>query len=190
MQTRFKILLSSLLIWGFVFIACTSAKRKMEAVRVLRVSYSSIQDMEVVISAGATLEQYSQRLTDALLKFKDSNCVQAAAGLSNSDQQALVTNACQHLTKAMAAYTQAKAFFGDTRKTDMDASENGNNYFLQQQYDDVHALFPSLAESPVVSDDPYNGKAYWKSDMLQALWKVAAQETQIAKSQIEQLERM
>jgi uncharacterized OsmC-like protein len=60
---------------------CTSSKKiaRAEGLATLQHMRSAVQDMDIVVSAGATKDEYSKRLTDALLKFgdRDVGCKQA-----------------------------------------------------------------------------------------------------------------
>ena len=176
--------------------ACTSSKRKEEEVAALRNSYAPVQDMEIVVSGGVNLYQYSERLTDALLKFKNSEdgCKQAAAKFEDQNQKALAAGVCQHLGTAMDAYISAKEFFGDTHKTDLDPFTD-ENMFGEKTYEDLRNRFPGLEEIQVGIDYSSTpslqlGKFYWRGDMLQALWRLANRERQTAKSQMDQLSQM
>jgi hypothetical protein len=166
--------------------ACTSGKKKDEAIVSLRNSYSPVQDMEVVVSAGVTLDQYSQRLTDALLKFKSSEdgCRRASTKFSDSNQQALAAGVCQHLGSAMDAYTMAKEYFGPK----YDPSSGLEIRTLgEEDYAKAMERFPSLEVLEVAETNQFGYKFYYRSTMLQALWKVARQEADTAKSEMDQL---
>ena len=170
---------------------CTSSKKKEEGVVALRNSYAPVQDMGIVVSGGINLFQYSQRLTDALLKFKNSedSCKQAAAKFEDKSQQALAAEVCRHLDMAMGAYVLAKEYFGS--KYDDPIYPDMEIYWLGQgDYAKVKERFSSLEELPVIDTNESGYKFYARSAMLQALWRLADRECQTAKAQIDQLDQM
>jgi hypothetical protein len=103
---------SGLLVIALVTGCSSSADKNAntEAVTALQRMSSAVQDVEIVVSAGVTKEEYSKRLADALLKFgnPEDSCKLAVAKFSNLDQKALAAQACQHLSKSMAAFVYAK----------------------------------------------------------------------------------
>lgn len=180
-----------ILLLAAVIAGCTPAQKKVDLIAPLRASYAPVHDMEIVVSGGITLDQYSPRVTDALLKFKNSEdgCKQVAVSLSGPSQKAQAVGVCQHLGTAMDAYVAAKDYFGDTHKTDLDPFEPiGKNYIYSDTYANVHTRFPNLDEvSPAGGDASDPNRIYWRGDMLQALWKLANQECQTAKEMIDRL---
>jgi hypothetical protein len=193
MKSTLRSVFDSILLAAVVTTACTSPKKKSEevsaAVSALRNSYSPVQDMEIVVSGGINLFQYSQRLTDALLKFKNSedNCKQAATKFADQSQQALAAEVCQHLGTALDAYILAKEYFGS--KYD-ELAEMEDDTLGQDEYAKVKERFPDLEELPVALTNESGYKFYARSAMLQALWRMASRERQTAKSQIDQLSQM
>lgn len=179
---------SVVLIFGIAFVCCScSRKPNPEALAELQQMSSAVQDMGIVVSAGVTKEQYSQRLTDALLKFgnSDDRCKQVIAKFAKPDQQARAGEICQHLSEAMDAYTYAKEYFGagyDPIDPDFPI------YTLKEEtYTEAKKRFPTLEELPVSETNEAGYKFYRRSAMLQALWKVAGQDAQAAKDLLEKV---
>jgi hypothetical protein len=170
-------------------VGCSSSKRaaKSQAIAELQRKYSAVADMNIVVSAGVTKLEYSGRLTDALLKFgsDDGICSSAVAQLPAKEEQETAAEVCQHLGKAMEAYTDAKEYFGP--KPDPDDTEVLTETLTQQEYDQAKKQFPNLDELPVAETNPAGYKFYARSAMVQALWKVARQETAAAKSGLEKI---
>jgi hypothetical protein len=170
--------------------SCTSGPRRADLIASLRASYAPVHEMEIVVSAGVTLNEYSPRVTDELLKFKstEDSCKEVAVNLSDASLKSQAAQVCQHLSTAMDAYVVAKDYFGDTHETDLDPFEPGKNNVVDgSTYEDLHARFPSIQASPSngVAESP--SSTYWRGDVLQALWKVATQEGQTAKEMIDKL---
>lgn len=199
MRYRLARIPAVVVVLALALVSACSKKEDPEGLVGLHKKYSAVQDMRVVVSGGVNLFQYSQRLTDSLLKFKNSEdtCKQSAAKFSAPGKQALAAEVCRHLDVAVSAYISAKDFFGDTHETDLDPFTD-ENMFGESTYEGLQSRFPGLEEVRVAmdysgSDNPTVsrlGKFYWRSDMLQALWRLADRECQTAKSQIDQLSQM
>ena len=176
----------AVLILGIAFVCCScSRKPNPEALAVLQQMSSAAQDMGIVVSAGATKEQYSERLTDALLKFGNSDyrCKQAIAKFAKPDQQAQAAEICQHLSEAMDAYTYAKEYFGSAYDP---IDPDFPIYTVKEEtYAEVRKRFPTLEELPVSETNETGYKFYRREAMLQALWKVAGQDSEAAKDLLE-----
>ena len=89
----------------FSLIGCSSSDKKAtaEGVAALQKMSLALQDMEIVVSGGVTLDEYSQRLTDAHLKFGSPESLeQVVAKFPKPDQRALATQACQQLALVLA----------------------------------------------------------------------------------------
>ncbi len=183
--------IAGLILFAIVIAACAPTQKKMDSIAPLRASYAPVHDMEIVVSAGVTLDEYSPRVTDALLKFKNAEdvCNQIEMNLSDPNQKAQAAEVCRHLSIAMDAYVAAKDYFGDTHKTDLDPFEEGKNNFIDSSaYVDLRARFPDLEEVPPSNENnPIPNRIYWRGDVLQALWKLANQECQTAKDIIDKL---
>ena len=172
-----------------IAVGCCGCSRKPnpEALAVLQQMSSAVQDMGIVVSAGVTKEQYSQRLTDALLKFgnSDDRCKQVIAKFAKPDQQAQATEICQHLSEAMDAYTYAKEYFGPAYDP---IDPDFPIYTVKEEtYAEARKRFPTLEELPVSETNETGYKFYSREAMLKALWKVAGQDAQAAKDQLEKL---
>jgi hypothetical protein len=143
--------------------------------------------MNIVVSAGVTKLEYSGRLTDALIKFGggDGTCASAVAQLDEKEEQATAVEVCQHLGKAMEAYTDAEEYFGP--KPDPDDTDILTETLKTREYDQVKEQFPNLDELPVAETNPAGDKFYARSAMVQALWKVAREESDLAKNGLERL---
>lgn len=151
---------------------------------------SAVQDMNIVVSAGVTKDEYSRRLTDALLKFgdRDGRCNQAVDKFSEGEQRLTAAGACQHLSRAMDAYTYAKDYIGPT--PDPDDPEILTDTLKEKEYSEAKERFPSLEELPIAETNEHGYKFYPRRAMVQALWKVAGQESEAARSATEKLGQM
>ncbi len=180
-----------IILFAFVIAGCAPTQKNVELVAPLRASYAPVHDMEIVVSGGVTLDEYSPRVTDALLKFKNAEdgCNRIAANLSGSNQKAQAAEVCRHLSIAMDAYVVAKDYFGDTHKTDLDPFEEGKDNFIDSSaYVDLRTRFPGLEEVPPSNENnPIPSRIYWRGDVLQALWKLANHECQAAEEMIDKL---
>ena len=200
MRYRLARISAVVVVLAVALVSACSKKEDPEGLVGLHKKYSAVQDMRVVVSGGVNLFQYSQRLTDSLLKFKNSedNCEQSAAKFSAPGKRALAAEVCRHLDMAMNAYVNSKDFFGDAHETDHEDYFSADYMFGEGTYEELQSRFPGLEEVRVAldytrSDNPTVsriGKVYWKGDMLQALWRLADRECQTAKSQIDQLSQM
>lgn len=160
--------------------AC-SRRANPEALAELRKMSSAVQDMNIVVSAGVTGAEYSQRLTDALIKFGNlgETCKRVVPKFTTLDQQTAATEICRHLGKAMGAYTYAKGYTGPGGYDEYE--------FPEKEYENLKEQFPTLPELDIAETNEAGYKWYHRSDMLQALWKVAGQESQAARELIERL---
>jgi hypothetical protein len=184
---KITFLLTFFLVTGLV--GCTSSKKAARAegmVELQRISVA-VQDMNIIVSAGVTKEEYSKRLTDVLLKIggQDGGCQQAIAKLPQGQQQSTAAEVCQHVSKAMDAYTYAKRYMGPAP----DPFDPGDVIYTltQEEYAIAKQQFPSLEEPPVSETNRDGYKFYRRNAMVQALWKVAGQESQAAQIDLEKL---
>ncbi len=83
--------------------------------------------MNIVVSAGVTKQEYSQRLADALVKVGEleQSAKQMIPKFPKSNQ-AIVGQTYAHLLQSLEAYKVAKDFFGDTHKQDLDPFQSDN----------------------------------------------------------------
>ena len=166
---------------------CGSQKRK-EGMAELQRLQSAVQDMNIVVSAGVTESEFSQRLGDALLKFGDvDQSYSQSISKFPKDEQATASEAFAHLAKSMEAYRMSKSFFGEKKLS----SDFWTSLLYRDEYDQVRKQFPSLSELEVAERVPKDASevSYYRRDMLQALWKVAAEESAKAKELIDKLAR-
>jgi hypothetical protein len=189
MRTAVKVAFEATLILAIGFVGCTSSKSiaRKEGIAELQRMRSAVQDMNIVVSAGVTNVEYSRRLTDALLKFggQDGGCKQAVQKFQDPEQQSFAAEACQPLSTAMIAYTNAKEYVSP--KTDPIDPEFVIYTLPDDEYRKVRETIPTLAELPVSETNQDGYKFYRRRDMVQALWKVAGQEYQLAEAAIEKL---
>lgn len=184
---------SSRLLLVIALVACSSKKTEKiipPGIAELQKMLSTAQDLGTVASVGTNKQQYEQRLTDALLKFgkPEEVCPHAVASLSTQEQKVFASQACQHLSAAMDAFVLAKEYIGPTHdplSPDLEIQTLGQN-----EYAKVRDRIPSLEELPPAETDESGYKVYYRSAMLQALWKVAGQESEAAKGWIERLNHM
>lgn len=157
-----------------------------EALAELQKMSSAVQAMNVVVSVGASEEEYSRRLTDALIKFGnlDETCKRVVPKFATLDQQSTSAEICQHLSKAMSAYVSAKQYMGPGKY--LETIGVWDNLFPENEYVNVREQFPNL-ELPIAETNEEGYKFYDRGAMLQALWKVASRESQAAKELIDKL---
>ncbi len=177
-----------LLVIGFV--GCTSSKARREGLAQLQEMYSAVQDLNIVVSAGVTKDEYSRRLTDALLKFGDRNqvCKQTVAKFPKEEQQSTASDVCQHLNNAMDAYTDAKEYMA--LQHDPDFPDVVSDELTEKEYTKAKAQFPNLEELPIAETNQSGYKFYARSAMVQGLWKVAGRESDGARNTLEELGQM
>jgi len=173
-------------------LGCTSSKKaaRAEGMAELQRISSAVQDMNIIVSAGVTKDEYSKRLTDVLLKIGDQGggCQRAIAKLPQGQQQSTAAEVCQRVSKAMDAYTYAKRYIGPAP----DPFDPGDVIYTltQEEYALAKEQFPSLEEPPVSETNQDGYKFYRRSAMVQALWKVAGQESQAAQTDVEKLNQL
>lgn len=173
--------------------ASQSQQRRKEGVAELRKIQTAVHGISILVSAGISQQEYSRRLGDVLLEIGDlDQSIKQTLPKIPQEEQLNVKAAYAHLSKSIEAYQAAKDFFGDTHKTDLDPFEGGHNLFDEQTYRNLRSRFPRLGDTELAVD--YKGvaglgKLYWKGEMLQALWLVAAEEEAAAKTLIEAMEQ-
>ncbi len=186
MRRAVSIVFEATLVLVIGFVGCTSSKKiaRTEGMEELQRMRSAVQDVNIVVSAGVTRDEYSKRLTDALLKFGDreGGCKQAIAKFPEGEQQSTAGQVCQHLSKAMDAYTYAKGYIG-TEPDGFTATVS------EKKYAEAKEQFPNMEDLPVV-DTPGGYEWYRRRDMVQGLWEVAGQEFQLAQAGIAKLTQM
>lgn len=163
--------------------------RRQQGVAELRRVGSAVGDMRIVVSAGVNQQEFSRRLTDSSIKIGDlQQSMNRAFALFPEKDKPTVAEAYQHMAKAMDAYTKSKEFFGDTHTEDLDPFRD-HNMFGGSRYESLRREFPNLEELKEGLRQSISGEEvfYWRGDMLEALWKVAAEEDERAKALIDQL---
>jgi len=153
---------------------CGSRKHN-EGIAELRRVESAIREMRIVVSAGTNQQEFSRRLTDSLIKIGDlQQSLIRTTGMFPEKDKPTVAEAYQHLAKATDAYTKSKDFLG------------GELTEESYRYESLRKEFPNLAEIKEVVR--FQGEVYYsRADMVQGLWKVAAEEIDRAKALIDQL---
>lgn len=181
---------SLFLVIGLVGCSFSKNATRVEGMAELQRMSSAVQDLHIVVSAGVTKDEYSKRLTDALLKFgdRDGGCRLAVAKFPDGGQQSTATEVCQHLSMAMDAYTLAKDYIGP--KPDPIDPDYLLYTLTEKEYADAKQQFPSLEELPVAETNENGYKFYHRSEMVQGLWKVAVQESEVAKTGMDKLAQM
>lgn len=180
------LLLLSLLLIG----SCgASERKKKEGVAELKKKEATLSGLGILVSAGISQQEYSTRIGDALLAIGDLNqSMEETLPKFGVPEQNTTRAVYAHLSNSLAAYNSAKDFFGDTHKTDLDPFEGGG-LFSEETYKDLLNRFPNLDyKSRAEADGWWNGY-YWKSYMLQALWKVAGEEDTEAKRLISTIDQ-
>jgi hypothetical protein len=187
---RIAFQLTLFLVFGLM--SCTSSKKmaRAKAVTELQQMQSAVQDMNIVVSAGVTKDEYSKRLTDALLKFGDrgGGCKQIVAKFPEEEQQSAASDVCQSLDNAMDAYTDAKEYMG--LEHDHDFPDVVSDELTEKEYEAAKAHFPNLEELPIAETNQNGYKFYARSAMVQGLWKVAGQESERARNAVGKLAQM
>ncbi|MGA8408567.1 MAG: hypothetical protein WB680_15435 [Candidatus Acidiferrales bacterium] len=177
-----------------VLSACGSSRQRNEGIQELQKLQAGVHALHILVSAGVTKPEYSQRFEDALVKLGDldQSAAETVPKFPRSNQPT-VKLVYAHLSQAMAAYKNARDYFGDN--FDGDGCEQGCSVFRESDYDAIKQEFPSIAhldfgpEFTWYKDKDGNvvNHSYRRSDMLQALWVVAGAEDDQARQLIQQL---
>jgi|SRR5271156_2914561 len=175
---------------------CGSSQQRKDGIQELEKLEADVHGLHILVSAGLTKQEYSQRFEDVLLKVGDlgQNAHGTVPKFPKSDQdtaKAVYT----HLSQSIEAYKKARTYFGDNFEGY--GCEEGCSFFRENEYDAAKQEFPNLAplsfgpEFTWYRDNSGNivNHAYRRSDMLQALWTVAGEEDDQAKNVIDQLNR-
>jgi hypothetical protein len=177
----------------FLVAGCGSSQRK-EGVQELGKLEGEVHGLHVLVSAGITKQDYSQRFEDVLLKLGDldQSATETLPKFPQSEQPT-VKAIYADLSQSIGAYKKARDYFGDSFEGY--GCEEGCSFFPESEYDAVKQEFPTLdrlgfgPEYTWYRDNSGNivNHAYRRSDMLQALWAVAGNEDDEAKQLIGQL---
>ena len=160
---------------------CSSSRQRKEGIQELEKLQADVHGLHILVSAGVTKQEYSQRFEDVLLKLGDlnQNATETVPKFPQGEQETAKT-VYAHLSQSINAYKKARVYFGDSFEGY--SCEGGCSFFPQSEYDAVKREFPTLAElnlSPVAHE-------YHRSSMLQALWAVAGEEDDQAKRLVDE----
>ena len=170
---------------------CADSARRKEGIEALTQTQAAVHGLHILVSAGLTKAEYSQRLEDMLLKAGDLNESENQTLLKfPQKEQGNVRDIYTHLSASIEAFKTARDYFGD--KFDAIGCENGCMTLSQQDYDTEKTAFPTLSQlQPVKSHVdlfPNSSPEYFRHDMLQALWKIAGDEEISAKTLLETMQ--
>jgi hypothetical protein len=177
-------LFGALLLVVFLLPGCGGGQKRKEGIAELERIQTSIHGLQILITAGVTKSEYSQRLGDVLLKVGDlDSSMKATLPKFKKKDQAAVTDVYAHFSQSLQAYIQARDFY--PRICDEDNDIGCSDHFRQAVYEGVKTKFPTLPDFP----PPTSQFGYYRSDMLQALWKLAGEESAAASGLIQKLEQ-
>jgi hypothetical protein len=174
---------------------CGSAERR-EGIEALERVQGAVHGLSILVSAGATKAEYSQRFGDVLLKVGDLSQHESETlkKFPKGDQDT-VEIFYTHVSRSIDAYKAAREYFGDTFEGY--GCEGGCSFFPEDQYDAAKKVFPNLA--PLTRGPEFTwykdntgsvvNHSYRRSDMLRALWAVARDEDNNAEQLIDQLKQ-
>ena len=181
---------------AFHLAGCGASQKRKEAIAELNRIQVSTHGLDILVTAGLTKQEYSQRFGDVLLKVGDldSSAKTTLPKLRKNDQ-ATVKDVYADLFQSLEAYREAKDYFG--AKVGGTKCREGweleCNFFLQAEYDRVKAQFPLLDLNPVDAEVlnamNFQGIVYSRSDMVQALWTLARQKNTAAGELIQGFEQ-
>jgi len=173
---------------------CGSSQQRNEGIQQMQKLQAAIHGLHLLVSAGVNKQEYSQRFEDVLLIVGDLDQNEAATlPRFPQSEQPTVRFIYADLSQSLAAYKKARDYFGDSFEGY--ACEEGCAFFPENEYDAARQEFPTLAQlsyGPEITwykDSSGNivGHAYRRSEMLQALWKLAGEEDDKANQLINQL---
>jgi hypothetical protein len=178
------VLFGALLLAVFLLPGCGGAQKRKEGIAELERIQTSIQGLQILITAGVTKSEYSQRLGDVLLKVGDlDSSMKVTIPKFRKKDQPVVTEAYAHLSQSLQAFIKARDFY--PRICDEYNNIGCSDHFRQTEYDAVKTQFPTLPDFP----QPTSQFGYYRSEMLQALWKLAGEENAAAAGLIQKLEQ-
>jgi len=177
-----------------LFLAGCGSSHRKEGMQEIEKLQADVHGLHILVSAGVTKQEYSQRFEDVLLKLDDLDQREAEAVVKfPQSEQLTVKTVCTHLSQSMAAYKKARDYFGVSFEGY--GCEEGCSFFRESEYDAAKREFPNLAhldfgpEFTWYKDSGGNvvNHSYRRSEMLQALWALAGAEDDQAKSLIDTL---
>ena len=185
---RFEVRGSRLALAAILFlIGCGSSQQK-EGMQELEKIQVEVHGLHILVSAGVTKQEYSQRLEDVLLKAGDldQNSHETVPKFTKAKQD-MVKETYVHLANSIDAYKAARNYFGSTFQGS--GCEYGCVRLSQEDYDAEKARFPTLVPlQPTKAPLNSNSSAwYFRDDMLRALWTVAGEEDDKAKQLTDRL---
>lgn len=173
----------ALVLIAFLLPGCDGSQKRKEGIDELKRIQASIHNLHILVAAGLTKQEYSQRFEDVLLKVGD---LDSSAGVTlpkfRKKDQVTVKIVYTHLFQSLEAYKNARDYFGKSFKGS--ECEEGCSFFPQAEYDTVKTQFPTLTDL-----QPESRFGYYRPEMLQALWKLAGEEDTAAAGLIQKLEQ-
>lgn len=177
---------------SLIVIGCGGSERRKEGLDQLKKLQAATHGLHILVSAGITKQEYSQRLEDALLAVGDlDQATKEIVPKFPKKEQETVSEILKHIGKSIDAHKDAREYFGD--KFTGPGCEDGCSLLTQDAYAEEKAKFPALAElkpdtvwHSMYPDSPPD---YYRRDMLKALWGVALAEDDSAQELISQLQR-
>jgi hypothetical protein len=173
---------------------CGSSQQRKEGVQQLEKLETDVHSLRILVSAGVTKQEYSQKFEDVLVRLGDldQTVPQTLQKFPDNDRP-IIKAIYGHLAQSMAAYRKARDYFGASFEGY--GCEDGCSYFRESDYNAAKQEFPTLAHLDVGPEFTWYrdgggnvvNHAYRRSDMLQALWTVAGNEDEEAKQLIDQI---
>jgi hypothetical protein len=99
---------------------CGSSQQRTEGVQELAKLQTDVHGLTILVSAGVTKQEYSQRFEDTLLKVGDLSQaeIQTLPKFPQKDQPT-VKAIYAHLSQSMAAYKNAREYISEKSSTDI-----------------------------------------------------------------------
>lgn len=168
---------------AFLLPGCGRSQKQKEGIDELKRIQVSIHGLHILVAAGLTKQEYSQRFEDILLKLGDlDSSAKVTLPKFRENDQAIVKDVYAHFVQSIEAYKNARDYFGKSFKGS--ECDEGCSFFPQAEYDAVKTQFPTLEDLPAPGQF-----GYYRPEMLQALWKLAGEEDTAAAGLIQKLEQ-
>ena len=109
----------------FLLIGCGSSERRKVGIEELAKSQTTIRGLHILVSAGITKQEYSQRFEDVLLKLGDldRSATETLPKFPHNDQPT-VKAIYADISQSIEAYKKARDYFGD----DFQGNSGGDEY--------------------------------------------------------------